>query len=206
MINRLGRERSPFKIHLPPDDGDPGAMEIVGLSSFAPASDPKGAVQLPAYLPKLRIRVAGRGADFLAFSKIVATCRHDLVLQSTDAAILDQIPVSKRISRQLLTTPRHLPANEDDAWTAFALLFHDADWEAPLLMDAFNGDAFYIGAVGSRRAHEARLLALRNAGCSQEDMVRIHAPIGLLHGMRDASSLAISTLAEIIQGFREAFP
>lgn len=103
-----------------------------------------------------------------------------------------------------MQTPAALPGLKDDAWTAFILMFHDGDWETSLLQQALSGPAFYIGAVGSPRTHKTRCEALVDAGSASHDIDRIHGPVGLVPSMRDASMLAISTLAEIVDAFHKA--
>jgi xanthine dehydrogenase accessory factor len=78
------------------------------------------------------------------------------------------------------------------------MLFHDHDWEPGILKAALAGDAFYIGALGSRRTHANRLDTLRKLGVSAADLDRITGPIGLVPSMRNATMLAISTMAEIV--------
>jgi len=53
-----------------------------------------------------------------------------------------------------------------DARTAVVTLFHDHDYEVPLLRKALESEAFYIGAMGSRTTHDARLMALREIDSS----------------------------------------
>ena len=153
------------------------------------------------YRPKLKLRVAGRGADFQAFANIVSSIGYDLELQTPDAPLKDQVENMSEYKVTLLQTPNHLPSNDDDPWTAFVLMFHDRDWETSLLRNAFEGDAFYIGAVGSWRAHQKRCTDLLSAGATQAQIDRIHAPIGLVPKLRNATSIVISSLAEIISVF-----
>jgi xanthine dehydrogenase accessory factor len=80
-------------------------------------------------------------------------------------------------------------------------MFHDHDWEAALLKQALASDAFYIGALGSARAHDARCQSLLDLGLFAAQIERIHGPIGIIPSMHDASSLAISVLAEIISEY-----
>ena len=80
-------------------------------------------------------------------------------------------------------------------------MFHDRDWEIPLLKQALQGDAFYIGAVGSPRTQAKRLLELRDSGVSPSRAARVNGPIGVVPSLRDAPSLATSTLAEIIRDY-----
>ena len=153
------------------------------------------------YSPKLRLRVAGRGADALALAKMSDAAGYETVVQLLDA---EDIVAAKEAGLQnvnALTTPTDLSASEDDPWSAFVLLFHDQDWEIPLLKQALDGPAFYIGAVGSRTTHAKRCKELQTANCSDQQIQRVRGPIGLVPSLRDASFLAISALAEIIEAF-----
>lgn len=150
------------------------------------------------YDPPLRLRVAGRGADALALATISEGAGYETRLQLVDE---DDIHTAQNLGLshvEQLTTVADLPKASDDPWTAFVLLFHDRDLEIPLLKQALNGPAFYIGAVGSRRTHAVRCDALRDIGVSEGQIARIHGPIGVVPSLRDASAIALSTLAEII--------
>jgi xanthine dehydrogenase accessory factor len=82
-------------------------------------------------------------------------------------------------------------------------MMHDQDWEPALLTQALGGSAFYIGAVGSPHTHRKRCANLLACGIEPCDIDRIKGPIGLVPSMRDASMLAISTLAEIISAYHD---
>lgn len=154
------------------------------------------------YEPKLRLRIAGRGTDCLALARIGAAAGFEIHLQVRDD---DDMATAMRgeLDVSLLASPNDLPTLDDDAWTAFVLMFHDRDWDGALLQQALRGPAFYIGAVGSRRTQALRSEALREAGLSDMQITRICGPIGLVPSLRDASSLAISTLAEVIESFQQ---
>lgn len=158
------------------------------------------------YTPKMRLRIAGRGADALALAKIADASGIEIRLQLLDDADIEDATRAGLSRIDQLTTVSDLPEVDDDAWTAFVLLFHDRDLEVPLLRQALAGPAFYIGAVGSRRTHQIRCEALREAGCSSLDIDRVHGPIGLVPSLRDATSIALSTLAEIIAVSRQKPP
>ncbi|MFN3211580.1 MAG: NTP transferase domain-containing protein [Henriciella sp.] len=153
------------------------------------------------YAPKLRMRIAGRGADALALAKISEAAGYDTICQLLDDDDINDAKAAGLKQVQRLTVPTDLKLAQDDEWTAFVLLFHDQDWEIPLLQQALTGSAFYIGAVGSRTTHERRCLALKTAGSDASEIVRVRGPIGLVPSLRDASFLAISTLAEIVDAF-----
>ncbi|MBO9127758.1 MULTISPECIES: XdhC family protein [unclassified Rhizobium] len=84
-----------------------------------------------------------------------------------------------------------------DMFTAVALLDHDLDAELPALEAALRSPAFYIGALGSRRTHDRRRRSLLNLGFTDAEISRIKAPIGIFDKARDASSLALSVVADI---------
>ena len=89
-----------------------------------------------------------------------------------------------------------------DRRTALVTVTHDPKLDDPALHAALASDVFYIGALGSRRTHGARLKRLREAGLSEEDLERIHAPVGLDLGARTPGEIAASVVAEIIQVLR----
>ena len=153
-------------------------------------------------VPKLRLRIAGRGEELIALGKLAAAADFSVVIQSPDDVTLDRAAQSN-LTFDRLTTAQSLPALADDEWTAFALMFHDQDWEIPLVQQTLEGPAFWLGAVGSHRTHQVRCEALRDAGVSKEGVRRLKGPIGLIPRTRDASMLAVSTLAEIAGCYKD---
>ena len=85
-----------------------------------------------------------------------------------------------------------------DDRSAIILFFHDHDWEPELLSGSLKTSAFYIGAQGSLHARETRLAAMREMGVSDDDLQRLHGPVGLIPSVKDPATLAISVLAEIV--------
>lgn len=96
-----------------------------------------------------------------------------------------------------------LPTLRIDAFTAVAALTHDPKIDDPALIEALGRDAFYVGALGSRRTHATRLDRLAEKGVPREALARIHAPIGLDIGAATPSEIAVSILAEIIAVLRQ---
>ncbi|HEV7626563.1 MAG TPA: XdhC/CoxI family protein [Streptomyces sp.] len=93
---------------------------------------------------------------------------------------------------------RYLDSQELDARTVVCVLTHDAKFDVPLLERALRLPIAYIGAMGSRRTHLARLGQLRDAGLSERELARLHSPIGLDLGARTPEETALSIAAEII--------
>ncbi|NIX77277.1 XdhC family protein [Microvirga terricola] len=96
-----------------------------------------------------------------------------------------------------------LPALGLDAYTALAVLTHDPRIDDPALIAALRADCFYIGALGSRKTHERRVERFKEAGFSEADIARIHAPIGLDIGAASPGEIAVSILAEMIATLRK---
>lgn len=84
-----------------------------------------------------------------------------------------------------------------DRYPAIVLLHHDLDREMAMPEIALQSDVFYIGARGSRRTHEKRVLRLRVLGYEQSAIDRIKAPIGAFGPARNANALTISSLADL---------
>jgi len=85
-----------------------------------------------------------------------------------------------------------------DSRTALIALTHDPKIDDPALIHALSSDAFYVGALGSRKTHAKRVERLVKAGMPKADIERIHAPIGLDIGAQGAGEIALSIMAEII--------
>lgn len=90
-----------------------------------------------------------------------------------------------------------------DARTALVLLTHDPKLDDPALQIALRSEAFYIGALGSKRTHAKRLERLSEAGFSPKDTDRIHGPIGLDIGAASPSEIAVSVMAEMLKVLRK---
>ncbi len=84
-----------------------------------------------------------------------------------------------------------------DTRTALVLLTHDPKLDDPALMAALRAECFYIGALGSKRTHGQRHQRMIAAGFMQEDIARIHGPIGLDIGAASPAEIAVSILAEM---------
>jgi xanthine dehydrogenase accessory factor len=77
------------------------------------------------------------------------------------------------------------------------ILTHDPKFDLPALRSVLAADVGYIGAIGSRKTNENRFAALREEGFTDEQISRVHGPIGLDLGSRGAEETALGILAEI---------
>ena len=86
-----------------------------------------------------------------------------------------------------------------DHRSAVVMLTHDPKLDDPAFGVALRSPAFYVGALGSRKTHAKRVDRLREQGLSDDEIARIHAPVGLAIGARSPAEIAISILAQITQ-------
>lgn len=91
-----------------------------------------------------------------------------------------------------------------DARTAIVTLTHDPKLDDPALAAALRSDAFYIGSLGSTRTHAKRLQRLTGEGFTENDLQRIHGPVGLDIKAKTPSEIAVSIMAQVIATRRRA--
>ncbi len=195
--------RRPFSLAFDPqtDHSDLSVLEaderVAGPSSETPD------LFLRPFEPCLRLVLAGRGPELVALARLALANGCAVHGASPDELTLAECAAlgATTQSLDLPSAPVTLPS---DPWTAVVVLFHDHDWEPALLKSALGGKAFYIGALGSRRTHAARLDILKSMGVPDGDRARLRGPIGLIPSVRDPETLAVSTLAEILSVQRAA--
>jgi xanthine dehydrogenase accessory factor len=84
-----------------------------------------------------------------------------------------------------------------DRRSAVVALTHDPKLDDLALMEALKSDAFYVGAIGSRKNNARRRERLLEFDVTPEQLARLHGPIGLYIGSKTPSEIAISILAEM---------
>ncbi|MEM6711845.1 MAG: XdhC family protein [Pseudomonadota bacterium] len=182
------RARMPCTLSINTKTGDAVASDepIDGADIFAVRFD-----------PQVRFCVFGKGPEASTFAALVQSAGYPNVMLSPDDETLE-------IAKGSGCAAQHLPKAafpsdlKVDPWTAIILFFHDHDWEPPILKGAVDTPAFYIGAQGSQRARDARLQEMITLGVPSEQLERLHGPVGLIPSARDAGTLAVSVLAEVL--------
>ncbi len=89
-----------------------------------------------------------------------------------------------------------------DARTAVVTLTHDPKLDDPALIAALRSEAFYVGALGSKKTHAARAGRLKAAGFDDAAIARINGPVGLDIGAVSPAEIAVSVMAQIIERLR----
>lgn len=91
-------------------------------------------------------------------------------------------------------------AGRIDRRTVICVLTHDPKFDVPTLAIALRvPELAYLGAMGSRRTHEDRVLRLREAGLTDAELARMESPLGLAIGARTPEETAVSIMAQVIQ-------
>jgi xanthine dehydrogenase accessory factor len=137
-----------------------------------------------------------RGAKLLGWHTIVADARGKF-------ATSERIPSADEL---IVEWPAEAIAQvQPDHQTAIVVLTHDDKFDEPALIGALETEAFYIGALGSRRNQERRRERLLEAGVEESALDRIMGPCGLDVGADTQEETALSILAEIlaVRGQRE---
>ncbi|MBY5452516.1 XdhC family protein [Rhizobium leguminosarum] len=132
---------------------------------------------LTVYRPRTRVLISGQTVEAQAVVRLAEASGYDVIAVAPGGVR----PVADII----------------DPFTAIVLLHHELDAEAAILETALASPGFYIGALGSTRTHRRRVERLRAMAFRRDDIARIKAPIGMFGPTRDATSLALSVLADI---------
>lgn len=181
---------------------DPPGLDVAAarLEARLPATVVQGDFAA-THVPALRLVVIGQGPECAALIGLGLGFGTRAELLSPDAWLCAAVEAMGATAHALLT-PAATPMLSADRWTAIVFLFHDHDWEPALLEQALALPAFYIGAMGSRATHAARLEALAARGVSAEAAARIVSPLGIIMAARDPATLAVSALAQIVDRYR----
>ncbi len=152
------------------------------------------------YHPTLRIVAMGQGEELTALARLARTFGAEMAILSPDLRVLADLG-AEGFETTRLATRTVPPSLTADRWTAILSVFHDREWEQELLPHALGLDAFYVGAIGSRRTQAMRLDALRSAGVPDRLCQRLRTSVGLIPAVRDPAALALSALAQIVQDY-----
>ncbi len=149
------------------------------------------------YTPPIRAVVVGGDPAALAAAKLMA--------QTGIATTLIRPKGPETPPPFALTDYRRGEAGEaiaavaPDPWTAVCVMTHDLGVEQAATAAALASRAGYVGVLGSRRRTPERMTRLTAAGFNEEDLARLHAPIGLPIGGKAPWDIAIAVVAEVMQ-------
>ena len=191
-----------------PDAPEPGLPEdLLAAARGAAARDASGEVETAAgrvflhvHNPPVRVFIVGavhiaqplaRMAALAGFEPVVVDPRRAFAT----AARFDGVPL-------LVEWPDEALAARLDRRSAVVTMAHDPKIDDPALATALRSDAFYVGALGSRKTQAARSERLRAMGFGEVDLARVRGPVGLVIGARTPGEIAVSILAQLVEALR----
>jgi xanthine dehydrogenase accessory factor len=221
ILKALNEERAARRAVIVVTNQDSGAQRLVRAADIR--NDPlKGVLEKHIRSAKSGIEETGEGKVFLTvhvpspklvitgavhISQALAPMGHllgydvTIVDPRTAFATIERFPDVKVVAEWPDVA---LPPLGIDQYTAFVALTHDPKIDDPGLDIALKSDCFYIGALGSRKTHARRVERLKTErGFTDNDIGRIHSPIGLDIGAVSPSEIAVAIMGEITQRLRE---
>ena len=150
-----------------------------------------------AYNPPLRLVIIGAVHIAQALVQFSSACGYETTVIDPRRSFAS----GERFPNVTISTEwpdEAMDAFKPDSRTAVVTLTHDPKLDDPALDRALKSGAFYIGALGSRRTHAARLQRLAELGHTEESMARIRGPVGLNIEAVTAPEIGASIIAEII--------
>jgi xanthine dehydrogenase accessory factor len=194
--------------HLLPDADTPAGLNEAATRALD--RDESGTVKLGetdwflhAYNPPLRLIVVGAVHIAQALVPFAVPCGFSVTVVDPRRSFASD----ERFPNVEISTDwpdEALEAFAPDSRTAVVTLTHDPKLDDPALDRALKSQAFYIGALGSRRTHAARLQRLRALGHQDNALSRIRGPVGLNIEAVTAPEIALSIIAEIVAVRRNA--
>jgi xanthine dehydrogenase accessory factor len=167
---------------------------------------PEGRVFLTVHVPSPKLVITGAVHISQALAPMGQLLGYDVTIVDprTAFASIERFPDVKVIAEWPDVA---LPPIGIDRYTAFVALTHDPKIDDPGLDLALKSECFYIGALGSRKTHARRVERLKaERGFTDNDISRIHSPIGLDIGAVSPSEIAVAIIGEITQRLREETP
>ena len=224
ILNALNEERAARRGVIVVTNQDSGAQRLVKGTDIRndPLKDvlekhirsgksgieetPEGRVFLTVHVPSPKLVITGAVHISQALAPMGQLLGYDVTIVDprTAFASIERFPDVKVIAEWPDVA---LPPIGIDRYTAFVALTHDPKIDDPGLDLALKSDCFYIGALGSRKTHARRVERLKTErGFTDNDIGRIHSPIGLDIGAVSPSEIAVAIIGEITQRLREETP
>lgn len=175
---------------------DTGAREVREEASARPTPQLDGDRLIQPHVPPLRLVLVGASHVAQAVCEMAIPLDLEVTVVDPRAAWLTEARFPRAGRVVDWPGPETLAL---DARAGLVALSHDPKIDDPALAHALGTDALYVGALGSRRSHEARLDRLRAEGWEEAALSRIHGPVGLPLGARTPAEIALSILAELVR-------
>ncbi len=151
--------------------------------------------------PKWRLLLIGAGQLSQAVARIALLLDFEVLVcdprEEYASTLLAAVPGAMRVDGMPDDAVRALLP---DAHTAIVALTHDPKLDDMALIEALQSDAFYVGALGSKRNQQARKQRLaEHFDLTTDQLDRLHGPVGLALGAKTPAEIAVSIVAEMVQ-------
>jgi xanthine dehydrogenase accessory factor len=221
ILNALNEERAARRSVIVVTNQDSGAQRLVKAADLGAdplkavlekhirsaksgiEDTPEGKVFLTVHVPSPKLIITGAVHISQTLAPMGQLLGYDVTIVDprTAFASIERFPDVKVIAEWPDVA---LPPIGIDHYTAFVALTHDPKIDDPGLDIALKSDCFYIGALGSRKTHARRVERLKaERGFTDNDIGRIHSPIGLDIGAVSPSEIAVAIIGEITQRLRQ---
>jgi xanthine dehydrogenase accessory factor len=182
----------------PPPEVMSAAQAVFSSGQSGPVESSQGVVFLHAFLPAHRLVIVGAVHIAQALAPMATMMDLDVtVIDPRRAFASDARFPGVHVMQDW--PDEALEQLKPDSGTAVVTLTHDPKLDDPALEVALKSDAFYVGALGSRRTHAKRKERLAALGIGENLFARIHGPVGLNIGAKSPAEIAVSILGQIIE-------
>jgi xanthine dehydrogenase accessory factor len=221
ILNALNEERAARRSVIVVTNQDSGAQRLVKAAEVGGdplkavlekhmrsaksgiEDTPEGKVFLTVHVPSPKLVITGAVHISQTLAPMGQLLGYDVTIVDprTAFASIERFPDVKVLAEWPDVA---LPTVGIDHYTAFVALTHDPKIDDPGLDIALKSDCFYIGALGSRKTHARRVERLKaERGFTDNDIGRIHSPIGLDIGSVSPAEIAVAIIGEITQALRQ---
>jgi xanthine dehydrogenase accessory factor len=162
---------------------------------------PNGEIFLHALVPPARVLIIGATHIGQILAQLVKLAGYEVMVidPRTAFAAETRFPGIRLDTEWPQDT---IPKIGLDPYTAVVALAHVGHIDDEALKLAMRSDCFYIGALGSKRNHAKRTQRLKDAGFSDDEIARIHSPIGINIGAQSPPEIAIAIMAQLVLALR----
>ncbi|AZS37754.1 putative xanthine dehydrogenase subunit A [Microbacterium lemovicicum] len=173
------------------------------LGTLLSVSAEEGVLTL-SHAPRARLVILGAGDHAAALCRVAAAAGFAVTVCDGWGLLVtpERFPDADRLVVQAPDQYLRTSADEFDARTAICVLTHDERVDIPALAVALRLPVAFVGAMGARSTVGRRAGMLREAGLDDDELARLHSPLGLDLGGESPEETAVAILAEIIAGRR----
>jgi xanthine dehydrogenase accessory factor len=166
------------------------------IGDFENSDVPNEKFMVHTYGPRYQLFLIGAGQVSMYLAEMAQALDYHVVVCDPREHLIDQWAVE---GAQLVNDMPDdaIRSMANDSFTAIIALTHDPRIDDMGLMEALKTEAFFIGAMGSTRTSASRRERLLQLDLSEEEIGRLHAPVGLPIGSKTPAEIAIAILAQL---------